>query len=55
MCISTTNGYECQPRLQLTTMSMVPEKLTMHKKKPFCDAGYAYNVYGQKCEGNFEN
>ncbi|XP_003243058.1 fibulin-1 [Acyrthosiphon pisum] len=50
ICISTNNGFECQPRLLPLTMSMVPEKLTMYKKKQICDPGYAYNVYGQKCE-----
>jgi len=54
ICISTKNGFECQPRLTPLTMSMVPEKLTMYKKKQICDPGYAYNAYGQKCEGNFE-
>lgn len=55
ICISTQNGYECQPSLQPSMMSMVPAKLIMYKKKQICDHGYAYNAYEQKCEGNFEN
>lgn len=36
-------------------MSLVPEKLTMPKKKQICDPGYAYSLYEQKCKGNYEN
>jgi len=55
ICINTPNGYECQSYLQPSMLSMVPEKLTMYNKKPICDPGYVYNVYEQKCKGNFEN
>lgn len=54
ICITTPNGYECQPYLQPSMMSLVPEKLTMYKKKT-CDPGYAYSLYEQKCKGSYEN
>lgn len=50
ICITTPNGFECQPYLQPSMMSLVPEKLTMPKKKQICDPGYAYSLYEQKCK-----
>jgi len=52
ICISTDNGFECQPLLQPSMPSLVPESLTMYKRKQMCEPGYAYNAYEKKCEGN---
>jgi len=47
-CISTPNGFECQPR---QIVSMAPENLIKPKKKQNCGVGYAYSLYEQKCKG----
>lgn len=55
-CIVIKNGFECQSR------QVLPIKkpsglafLTRPTLKQSCDVGYAYDVYLQKCKGNYNS